>query len=338
VTSPNACAASSSHIYESQAEIQVPEIPTGMAGLSGVPVRSKEDCLHEEIQYLRQRLADANEEKQIEVAIVRDDVALARSEVADKQQQIIDLIRKNAETESSLRSAKDEIGSLKTNQRTGMLSAIDVTNSFGERGMLLDQRAADLEARGRMLERRKTELDRREEEMRWAQQEREKELKDQCEDLESQCRNLHDLCGNLRSSTRDHERSAEALRAQLAQRESELRIAQLRLARLEVPSDVLLTASTAAEVVQWEEEVRDCFNTSLARLAGRHVELRVSEAMAQEQALCKICFDRPSSCALLPCKHHAFCVPCGERIRRGRDPVCPLCRTGVVGLFETFTA
>ncbi|CAE7251935.1 unnamed protein product [Symbiodinium natans] len=69
--------------------------------LAPVPQPGNQDLLTE-IQHLRQMLADANEEKDIQVAIVRD-------EVLEKQQQIQELTRQKSETEALLREARQKI-------------------------------------------------------------------------------------------------------------------------------------------------------------------------------------------------------------------------------------
>jgi len=58
-----------------------------------------------EIQHLRQMLADANEERSIQVAIVRD-------EVLEKQKQLEELTRQHLETEVQLRDARDKLGTV----------------------------------------------------------------------------------------------------------------------------------------------------------------------------------------------------------------------------------
>mmetsp|Transcript_120285 Transcript_120285/g.256740 ORF Transcript_120285/g.256740 Transcript_120285/m.256740 type:complete len:469 (-) Transcript_120285:67-1473(-) len=78
----------------------------GMRTPDQVPmVRAQQDEeLLTEIQHLRQMLADSNEEKSIQVAIVRD-------EVAEKQQLIEDLLRRRAETDAELSEARKELAS-----------------------------------------------------------------------------------------------------------------------------------------------------------------------------------------------------------------------------------
>jgi len=70
---------------------------------SGLQSASHHDLV-EEIQLLRQMLEDANEEKEIQVEIVRDDVA-------EKQQKILELTRQKDEMEALLREARSKIES-----------------------------------------------------------------------------------------------------------------------------------------------------------------------------------------------------------------------------------
>jgi len=72
------------------------------------------------------------------------------------------------------------------------------------------------------------------------------------------------------------------------------------------------------------------------RLDAQWVEMQ--RLREESSSFCKICFDREPGCALLPCKHHAFCTPCAHQLKEcKRDACCPLCRTPITGIFETFT-
>eukprot|EP00435_Cladocopium_sp_Y103_P002135 s4367_g1.t1 len=77
---------------------------TGQLSVGGMPYQSGNQDLQTEIQLLRQMLADANEEKTIQVAIVRD-------EVAEKQEQVQELTRQKSELEALLREARSKLDS-----------------------------------------------------------------------------------------------------------------------------------------------------------------------------------------------------------------------------------
>lgn len=88
----------------------------GSSGASGASARSTSSSaamnfanqeLMTEIQHLRQMLADANEEKAIQVAIVRD-------EVVEKQLQIDELRRQRAEMEATLKNAETQLQQART--------------------------------------------------------------------------------------------------------------------------------------------------------------------------------------------------------------------------------
>jgi len=70
--------------------------------LFGTPAASMEEELMSEIQHLRQMLDDANEEKNIQVAIIKD-------EVAEKQQQLEEAKRQHAETQDFLETARVQV-------------------------------------------------------------------------------------------------------------------------------------------------------------------------------------------------------------------------------------
>jgi len=86
-----------------------------------------------------------------------------------------------------------------------------------------------------------------------------------------------------------------------------------------------------------EVELMDTFRGAMSHVAERRVELRLAAAAAKDIALCKICFDQPTTCALLPCKHHAFCMQCAVQVLHGVKPSCPLCRSPVDNIFETYS-
>jgi len=136
----------------------------------------------------------------------------------------------------------------------------------------------------------------------------------------------------------------EIARRTLEASDKELHANRERLAWWEAGRPALDNAETEADLLQWEKDLREASVRTLERLASKRVELRVAAAVkavvGTESSLCKICFDRPSTCALLPCRHHAFCESCARQIcsRRGdRRPVCPLCRTKVEGIFPTYS-
>mmetsp|Transcript_43632 Transcript_43632/g.98510 ORF Transcript_43632/g.98510 Transcript_43632/m.98510 type:complete len:517 (-) Transcript_43632:21-1571(-) len=328
-----------------------PAPPTGGSSVGcsvqDLSAAAKSKDLLEEVHYLRQMLADSNEEKSIQVAIIRD-------EVTEKQRVIEELTRKGAEAEISLRAATGEIEQLRggaTKSGGGMSAApmalLDAReSSHGERSAQLDARApGDFEASGlrdaahaevllSFMEQRQIEAARREEDMRRSHQEREKDLRARCQDAEESCTALQDRLEVLREEVRSLERSSETLRSRFAAQEAELRKRRDRLDFWEAPSEATAAVASEAELRTWEAELRTEAELTLGRLADRRLELRVASLV--DGALCKICYDRPASCALLPCRHHAFCSPCAARVETSREPACPLCRSHVTGIFETF--
>ncbi|CAE8634320.1 unnamed protein product, partial [Polarella glacialis] len=86
----------------------LPDTPLAASGTSapssGPTAQAHQDLL-EEIQHLRQMLADANEEKSIQVAIIRD-------EVSEKQAFIEELTRHRADAEAALRDARCQVEAL----------------------------------------------------------------------------------------------------------------------------------------------------------------------------------------------------------------------------------
>ncbi|CAK8985505.1 unnamed protein product [Durusdinium trenchii] len=257
VASPRTSEASSasSLVASTPRPVEGPAVPAGAAAPGfTMPMRSKNDVLLEEIQFLRQMLADANEEKRIQVAIIRD-------EVVEKQRLIDELRRQTFTAEARLQAMPGlEVGRIESLE-------------------------ADLEL------------------------------------ATAQVASLHERCRELESAGQLHE--AESLRL------------KGKLDFWEVPDSSLADVKSEPAVLGWESALREACQSSLQRLADRRVALRV--ASYKEVAVCKICYDWTASCALLPCRHHAFCSPCAERVEQSREQACPICRTVVTGRFETYS-
>lgn len=90
------------------------------------------------------------------------------------------------------------------------------------------------------------------------------------------------------------------------------------------------------------EEVSASLTAQLVARESQLMSMDSQVAVLQQEArfsvsTCKICFDREIRCMLVPCKHHAFCVPCAYRILESHWPICPICRISVDGCLETFS-
>eukprot|EP00931_Biecheleriopsis_adriatica_P086988 TRINITY_DN61516_c0_g1_i1.p1 TRINITY_DN61516_c0_g1~~TRINITY_DN61516_c0_g1_i1.p1 ORF type:complete len:464 (-),score=94.41 TRINITY_DN61516_c0_g1_i1:174-1544(-) len=286
-SSSSSLATSSSTLASSQTQTN-----SVAAGYS-MPMRSKDDVLLEEIQFLRQMLKDTNEEKRIQVAIVRD-------EVADKQRTIDELRQQVAVAEANLTKPSAPLtfstAPAKRHEMHEMHQLRNISDGFRQEveNLLAENREkeacistlqADFEA-----------------------------LSTKVKVLESTCQDLH-----------------------AAQENNEVALTENRhrLDWWEAPQHALSEITSESEIIAWEGAFREASQKTLGKLADRRIELRFAAAM--DAALCKICYDRPVSCALLPCRHHAFCTPCASRVESSREPACPLCRTTVTGLFETFS-
>jgi hypothetical protein len=189
----------------------------------------------------------------------------------------------------------------------------------------------------RLLERGRSEMEARAGEIR-NYQKLERELRSECQAAETRARHLSDLVGSLRRDARDMERQSEALKDRIQEREVTIGHIQGRLQRKEVPQEAASAVTSEVELLEWQRELTEDMHKALSRLQERQLQLRLENRIeeARDAALCKVCYDRPAACALLPCRHHAFCPLCAERLRRSRDPMCPLCRVKVTGVFETF--
>lgn len=111
-----------------------------------------------------------------------------------------------------------------------------------------------------------------------------------------------------------------------------------KLAKKQAKKDAWMTQKQAlreaqADSQRFAEQARE-YQTQLDAQWTEMQRLRDADSN-----VCKICFDRTCSCVLLPCKHHAFCTPCAYQLKEGtRNACCPLCRTAITGIFETFAS
>eukprot|EP00913_Durusdinium_trenchii_P002460 g2273.t1 len=142
VASPRTSEASSasSLVASTPRPVEGPAVPAGAAAPGfTMPMRSKNDVLLEEIQFLRQMLADANEEKRIQVAIIRD-------EVVEKQRLIDELRRQTFTAEARLQAMPGlEVGRIESLEADLELATAQVA-SLHERCGDLRQKISWLEA------------------------------------------------------------------------------------------------------------------------------------------------------------------------------------------------
>uniref|UniRef100_A0A7S2HSX7 RING-type domain-containing protein n=1 Tax=Zooxanthella nutricula TaxID=1333877 RepID=A0A7S2HSX7_9DINO len=199
---------------------------------------------------------------------------------------------------------------------------------------LLKDERQELEQRRSQLEQQRVQVERREEKERQLQtslSQKEKELEQFSEMCDRKLRDLEWTANARGIVVQDLRDANQVLNRDVKDLES-------RLAWWEAKHDRLQSCESESDVAEWERALLDAVLLSLKKLADRRVELRValqSPAGVDDRTMCKICFDKPSSCALLPCKHHHFCKACALRVEGTRGAVCPLCRTKVTGVFET---
>mmetsp|Transcript_47364 Transcript_47364/g.144073 ORF Transcript_47364/g.144073 Transcript_47364/m.144073 type:complete len:545 (-) Transcript_47364:88-1722(-) len=268
-------------------------------GGGAVPGRSPDDVLEEEVQYLRQMLADSSEEKKIHVAMIREEM-----------QRTVELLSKQGDRDQAPAAGHELV----------------------ER--LLKDKRQELEQRRSQLEQQQAQLDRREEQERQVQtllHEREREFRTWSEDCDRKLLDFESTANAQGVLVQQLTDANQVLNAEVTR-------LQRKLAWWEAKDDYLQNCEIESELSEWESKLREKVLVGVKKLTDRRVELQVaiqSPAPADDRAACKICYDRPSSCALLPCRHHAFCSPCAARVEGTAGAVCPICRTSVTGVFET---
>ena len=63
----------------------------------------------------------------------------------------------------------------------------------------------------------------------------------------------------------------------------------------------------------------------LCQLKNRLAQLEHQAAELLEEGICKICYDAPIECVLVPCLHQVVCRGCREQL----DERCPICRVQI---------
>lgn len=287
------------------AGISTPTVPRQQRRSEGGATQFMRADMLSEIMYLRTIIADNTEETSIQAAIHRD-------ELAEKQRTIDALTVQVADMERMLKAVQE-----------GPTASAAWVAEYRARWQ--EQQEA-YEQQQQSLDRQKNDLERMAEQVR-----------EDMEDLQSRVQQAETEVVLQRTeleSAREENRNLEDSNTTM---ERDLRECRKRLSWWS-PDDLSLgEAQEESEVVQWESDLRQASEESLKRLTDRRVKICVAAATATETSLCKICYDRPVSCALLPCKHHAFCSTCANRVKNSRPALCPICRARVTKLFETFT-
>lgn len=76
---------------------------------------------------------------------------------------------------------------------------------------------------------------------------------------------------------------------------------------------------------------------AIERLSQRRSEIAVDialgtvgrQAQQDSDVICKICFQAPFDCVLVPCGHYMLCSACARVLEAQRLAHCPLCRTPI---------
>ena len=94
--------------------------------------------------------------------------------------------------------------------------------------------------------------------------------------------------------------------------------------------------------LQGLRDARDELAGQLARLGAEKEQLRASIAghleMAEAAQRCVVCWDAPSSYAIVPCGHVCCCGACLHALQGGvpEQRLCPKCRGGIESVLRVF--
>lgn len=148
-----------------------------------------------------------------------------------------------------------------------------------------------------------------------------------------------------------------ALRGQIRSLEADLKAAQdkgqaaeLRLSFWHPSDETIAEVDEEAIVKDWAVRLKQAVDETFGKLEERRIQIHmleaVKKALPSDHGLCKVCFDSPATCVLMPCKHLALCEGCSERAtrpqpaprgdHRPRGRCCPMCRDPVRGMLVTY--
>jgi hypothetical protein len=139
---------------------------------------------------------------------------------------------------------------------------------------------------------------------------------------------------------------SESLAALVAEAKGMLEQARAAEAeRAKMAAEAAAVAAAAEEAVEAAEAAKR--QHLLAELAAldlrtkqRHSELGSGSGTPQpdEQSECVMCLDAPKDHIITPCGHQCVCGACAEKLKRVRNPACPICREPINATFKVFVA
>jgi hypothetical protein len=140
----------------------------------------------------------------------------------------------------------------------------------------------------------------------------------------------------------DRSESLTALVAEAKGMLEQARAAEAERAKAAAEAAAAAAAVEAAERLRLEEEMAALtlsVQREMLRLQQVQAQLGVPPAAPAPQAeeeLCVMCFDAPKDHIIIPCGHQCVCGACAEKLKRVRNPACPICREPINATFKVF--
>ena len=100
------------------------------------------------------------------------------------------------------------------------------------------------------------------------------------------------------------------------------------------------TAAAAAATAKRQQKEEEMAALTL-RLQQMQAELGSGSGTPQpdeDETLCVLCLDAPKDHIIIPCGHQCVCGACAEKLKRVRNPACPICREPINATFKVFVA
>jgi hypothetical protein len=95
----------------------------------------------------------------------------------------------------------------------------------------------------------------------------------------------------------------------------------------------LLGKSEQMETCETNETKSKNRKTESQYVTYRHEHEEIKSNDIDDEAICKICYDAPLDCVLVPCRHQCTCIKCGDAL-----DYCPICRTEIEEVIRVYRA
>jgi rRNA maturation endonuclease Nob1 len=154
-----------------------------------------------------------------------------------------------------------------------------------------------------------------------------------CEALAARMEEGRGVLERARAEQVERARAAEEAEAEAA--------AALAEAAAEAAAQRLRMEERRAALVERQATLQETQSALALELQQMDAQLGVEAPAApavEEEALCVVCMDAPTSHAVLPCMHQCVCAACAQQLQEQGTQSCPVCRGPVERIAQVFTS